>query len=97
MGIILVLRSAKSQTANYPPSYGQICDVTALKRKERPGGIRSNKDLFANVSLRSPLSLVMANEHDREQALRGYRYVPLQSHSVRNHNPMKLHLRGGCQ
>ena len=47
MGIILVLRSAKSLTADYPPSYGQIRDVTALKRKERPGRIRSNKDLFA--------------------------------------------------
>ena len=32
---------------DHHPSYGQFRDVTALKRNERPGGIRSNKDLFA--------------------------------------------------
>ena len=32
---------------DYHPSYSQIRDVTALKRNERPGRIRSNKDLFA--------------------------------------------------
>ena len=43
MGIILVLRSAKSLTADYPPSYGQIRDVTALGRKESPNIHRSSR------------------------------------------------------